>query len=141
MTVGLPGTGIGGLYYFLLVLWMPFHDLGRRLRDRRHALRWGPIGRSTAIAAGILASLSGEVWLLERALLWAALRLTAGSYWRTSLLAARTAVTPAAATLVALGVLGGVLLAVQVFRVWLWIAQPPVPSLHDRLADASSRRP
>src|SRR5215831_14749552 len=141
MTVGLPGTGIGGLYYLLLALWMPFHDLGRWLRDRRHALRWRSIGRSAAIVAGILASLAGEAWLLERALLWTAARLTAGSYWRSSLLTARTAITPAAATLVALGVLGGVLLAVQVLRVWLWITQPPVPSLHDRLADASSRQP
>ena len=64
MTVGLPGTGIGGLFYLLLVLVMPLREAFRILRGRGDIRRWQTIGRALALAAGILAALWLEAWVL-----------------------------------------------------------------------------
>ena len=32
MTVGLPGAGIGGVFYLLCALWMPFRELASALQ-------------------------------------------------------------------------------------------------------------
>jgi hypothetical protein len=40
MTVGLPGTGIGGLFYLLSALAMPFSATIRTLRDKKHQPKW-----------------------------------------------------------------------------------------------------
>ena len=37
---GLPGTGLGGLFYLLLAFWMPFAELPRTLRGRSSRARW-----------------------------------------------------------------------------------------------------
>ena len=64
MTVGLPGTGIGGLFYLLLVLVMPLRETFRILRGRGDVRRWRTIGGALALAAGILAALWLEAWVL-----------------------------------------------------------------------------
>lgn len=60
MFAGLPGTGLGGLFYALLVLLMPLRELWLR---GRHG-RWGFIARQWALLAGILAGLTLEAWAL-----------------------------------------------------------------------------
>jgi predicted Na+-dependent transporter len=65
MTVGLPGTGIGGLFYLLLIAIMPLRELALRIRRRASA----PGGVRTVVtqlllALGIVSALSLEAWLL-----------------------------------------------------------------------------
>ncbi|MHC4385750.1 MAG: hypothetical protein ACYTEU_05845 [Planctomycetota bacterium] len=70
MTVGLPGTGIGGLFYILLSCIMPFLHLFRMLRGthKLHHLKTWIL--SIFLSAGIILSLYGEakvfVWFAEK---------------------------------------------------------------------------
>ncbi len=53
---GLPGTGLGGLFYILLAIWMPVAELHRTLRGRSSLARWRQVGTQFALACGIVAS-------------------------------------------------------------------------------------
>jgi hypothetical protein len=64
MTAGLPGTGIGGLFYLLLVLFMPLREAFRVVRGRGDSRRWRAILGLLALAVGILAALWFEAWVL-----------------------------------------------------------------------------
>jgi hypothetical protein len=55
---GLPGTGLGGLFYLLLAFWMPLAELPRTLRGRSSRARWRRIGTQFALACGIVAAVS-----------------------------------------------------------------------------------
>jgi hypothetical protein len=54
MNVGLPGTGIGSLFYILLVLAMPLRELWVRMAGRGVAKPWAFIARQCAMAVGML---------------------------------------------------------------------------------------
>jgi hypothetical protein len=69
MTAGLPGTGIGGIFYFLLVVCMPIREFFRTLQGRTTLKRWCFIALQLFFVIGILAAMWGEVWLLNRLLL------------------------------------------------------------------------
>jgi hypothetical protein len=56
---GLPGTGLGGLFYVLLAFWMPLAELPRTLRGDSSLVRWRQIGTQVALACGIVASVAG----------------------------------------------------------------------------------
>lgn len=60
MTAGLPGTGIGGVFYLLSALLMPFFELVKTLRGQSSWLRWTLVIRQLAMAFGIVAGM----WLL-----------------------------------------------------------------------------
>jgi hypothetical protein len=64
MTVGLPGAGIGGLFYLASALLMPVRELWGFARDPRAPRRWGVALRQASLAAGILAALWATGWLL-----------------------------------------------------------------------------
>jgi hypothetical protein len=64
MTAGLPGTGIGGLFYLLLVLLMPLREAWRGPGERTDVHRWRIIGGKLAITSGILVALWLEAWTL-----------------------------------------------------------------------------
>lgn len=64
MTVGLPGAGIGGLFYLLAALLMPFRELARTLRRRSSAARWSLVGEQFAHAVGIAAGTYATGWLI-----------------------------------------------------------------------------
>lgn len=66
MNAGLPGTGIGGLFYVLLALLMPVRELYLTARGRSSRERWRRVLRQVAIALGIVASLAGAGWVLSR---------------------------------------------------------------------------
>jgi hypothetical protein len=68
MNPGLPGTGIGGLFYILSALWMPICEVWRRSRGDapRH---WLLVARQFAIAVGVVAAMSGVFWALDTALM------------------------------------------------------------------------
>src|SRR5687768_1352087 len=71
VTVGLPGAGVGGIFYLLSALSMPVHALARQFLRRTGSNaggelppRWGLIWRQFATAVGIIAGLWIAGWLL-----------------------------------------------------------------------------
>ena len=60
MNAGLPGTGIGGVFYLLSALLMPFFELIQTLRGRSSWSRWALLFKQLAMAAGII----GGMWAL-----------------------------------------------------------------------------
>ena len=68
MTVGIPGTGLGGLFYFLLVALMPFRELFLTLRGRSSVARWRHVGFQVLVVGAMLGVLWGEAWILDRVL-------------------------------------------------------------------------
>lgn len=62
--IGLPGTGLGGIFYILLVIWMIVREVWLLLRGASGSSRWRKIAKLTALAAAIVASLWLEGWLL-----------------------------------------------------------------------------
>jgi hypothetical protein len=70
MTVGLPGTGIGGIFYLLLAVCMPVREFIRTLKGKTNLKRWGFIMLQLLFVIGVISALWGEVWLLNGLLLW-----------------------------------------------------------------------
>lgn len=70
MVVGVPGSGIGGLYYIVLALAMPVCELIQTVRGRSSWLRWRGVSIQTGLAVGILAALAGGGWLLTAGCGW-----------------------------------------------------------------------
>lgn len=68
MTAGLPGTGIGGLFYFLMALMMPLREVFFLLRGKSSLRRWGLISLQCSFVGAILACMWGEMWLINYAL-------------------------------------------------------------------------
>jgi hypothetical protein len=64
MNAGLPGTGIGGIFYLLSALWMPFHELYKTFRNKRQPQRMRLIVVQSGIALGIIAGIWLTGWLL-----------------------------------------------------------------------------
>ncbi len=119
MTAGIPGTGIGGLYYVLLALWLPFREIGLTLRGRSDRARWRTIAMQSSIAWGIVAALWGEAWLLKRSLIWVAFHTPPGTWWHSMTVAASPSLIPVAATWFGIGILGGVVLTTHILRLWV----------------------
>lgn len=71
MNVGLPGTGLGGLFYLLLGLLMPLHELWRTAHRRSSPARWMAAAVQSSTAVAILAALWAEAWLIERGMVLA----------------------------------------------------------------------
>ncbi len=64
MTVGIPGTGIGGILYIMLCGWMMVCEGGRLVRGRSTRLMRRLVLRHFAIAIGMLVSLLASIELL-----------------------------------------------------------------------------
>jgi hypothetical protein len=64
MSPGLPGTGIGGLFYILSALWMPVCEMWRRRRGAAPR-QWPLVARQFAIAVGVVAVMTGVFWALD----------------------------------------------------------------------------
>lgn len=62
---GLPGTGLGGIFYILLILWMGVRESWFMLEGRTSRPRWARIGTLSAFSAGIVAVLWIEGWLMR----------------------------------------------------------------------------
>jgi tetratricopeptide (TPR) repeat protein len=63
MTAGVPGTGIGGLFYLISALLLPLRGLWRR-RRRASTASWGEILKAAGLAAGVLLGIWLTGWLL-----------------------------------------------------------------------------
>ncbi len=70
MVAGIPGTGIGGIFYLLLVIYMPVREFFHLLQKRTNLGRWGFIALQLCFVFGILAALWGEMWFLSRSFIW-----------------------------------------------------------------------
>ena len=64
MTAGLPGAGIGGLFYLASTLLLPARSLVRRVRGQPDSFASQHQAHSVWIAAGIIAGLWMMGWLL-----------------------------------------------------------------------------
>jgi Flp pilus assembly protein TadD len=69
MTVGLPGSGIGGLFYLASALWMPVHSLLRRMRgapasEERKSSATRVATRQFGMAVTIIIALWTTGWLI-----------------------------------------------------------------------------
>lgn len=64
MVVGLPGAGIGGLFYLVSVVVLPFRSAWRRLRGAPDAVTPRQLALQLSIAGGIVAALWVMGWLL-----------------------------------------------------------------------------
>jgi hypothetical protein len=118
MTVGLPGVGIGGIFYLASALLMPVRSLVAVVRGRAHEARWPTALRQAALAGGIL----GALWLTGLVLGWViahlmpeASRIIAGGRSASEV---RSVVRTSALAL-SLGTLAAVLALVQLLRVVL----------------------
>jgi hypothetical protein len=61
MNVGLPGTGIGGLFYMISVLVMFGYEVVQTTRGRSSGARWRTVGAEMGILAGIFAAIFAEI--------------------------------------------------------------------------------
>ena len=118
MTAGLPGTGIGGMFYLISALATPLREAYLRVRGRR-SRGWRLVVGQTALAGSIIGGLWATGWLLGLAL----------NASRRFLPAAATPhpgnLLPVAALFISAGTLVGVLLGVEVLR--LWVRRRPDP--------------
>lgn len=73
MVVGVPGTGIGGLFYLLAAAFMPVRELILLVQGRSSLARWRFIALQWAMITGMLASLWGAMWVFKRLASWAGL--------------------------------------------------------------------
>jgi hypothetical protein len=95
MTVGIPGTGLGGLFYFLLVALMPFYEFLLTLRGRSSLARWRRVACHLGILGAMFGVLWAEAWLLDRVLGLFRVEAPAGSrdmFLKTGQVAAITSV-------------------------------------------------
>lgn len=68
MNVGLPGTGLGGLFYLLTAFLMPVVEVVQTVRGRSTVERWRRVVIQAGLAAGILAGLWATAWTLQHLL-------------------------------------------------------------------------
>jgi hypothetical protein len=64
MIAGLPGTGIGGMYYLLLSLWMPVHGLLHNVKRDLPPFKKGIIRRQVFLTVMVIGGMWVTGWLL-----------------------------------------------------------------------------
>jgi hypothetical protein len=114
MTVGLPGAGIGGIFYLASALLMPFREAIRLCRGDR-AERGRMVVMQTAIAAGILGALWATGWMLGHMI--ASASQVSSLHGRVPTIGAGLNIVRVSALLVGFGTLALVLASVQVARI------------------------
>src|SRR4051794_37174801 len=122
MFAGLPGIGVGTLFYVLAALWMPVHEMARVVRGTSSAERWRRIGRQWTYAFSIILSIA----IADKVMLWVLGEYTPGSVGPAHLLhgelGARAPKSFWAAPITAsLILLAAVLIAVELFRLRQYI--------------------
>jgi tetratricopeptide repeat protein len=123
MTVGLPGTGIGGMFYLLSALAMPVREAYRQARGVTARCGWRVVLGQTAIAGGILAGMWVTSWLLGLAPRATDAPVSQGAPHQGHALFGL-------ALALCVGTLAAVLTGVELLR--LWIRRGAIPSLCER---------
>ena len=119
MTAGIPGSGIGGIFYLAGALLLPVRTLIRQVRGT--PVKWAPVLQQAALALGTLAGL----WLSG-----ALLGILVGPWFRPVHDRTNAAAAPHAnlvqlnSLLVGLGTLGAALLVVQIARLVVRRCEP-----------------
>ncbi len=130
MFAGLPGTGIGGIYYLLLVLLLPFRFLARAIRGRARPGEARLVVRGLLFAGAILAALWAQGWALDRAVRaieeWRG-AATFHEAWASNLRAMHTPEFARAAAFASLSSLAGVLVLLHVLRLVVRRTPPALP--------------
>jgi hypothetical protein len=62
MTAGLPGTGVGGLFYLVAALLLPLRGLVLRMRGTE--VPWATLLRQLGLAVGVFVGIWATGWLL-----------------------------------------------------------------------------
>jgi len=115
MVAGVPGTGIGGLYYVLLAAWMPIKELRRTFSGRSSLARWRFVLFQVSLAAAIIAALWGEYVLIDRGFTYVCGHARAGT-WAHRLGSTGAGAVAPVLTIVPFLVLGGVMVSLHVLR-------------------------
>jgi hypothetical protein len=68
MSAGLPGTGIGGLFFVLSAFFMVISETVRTIRGRSSLARWRVVGCQAGVAAAMVAAVTATLWILHSAL-------------------------------------------------------------------------
>ena len=137
MTAGLPGVGIGGIFYLASAIMMPVRSLVAVVTGRRDEARWPVALRQATIAAGIL----GALWVTGWALGWLIVTVAPGSVLLTAAGAGPAhvrSVVRTSALLLSFGTLATVLALVQL----LHLALPARPTERNESGESrESARP
>ena len=114
MTAGIPGAGIGGLFYLGSTVLLPVRNLVRRLRGRTPTARWREQAFMMLLTAGIL----GALWMTGRLLTLVVPHqvLSRGGLSNSATGGVSATVVSLATFAVAVGTLLGVLLLVEAAR-------------------------
>jgi hypothetical protein len=130
---GMPGTGLGGIFYVLLIVWIVIKEGFRSLRGQGEKARWFVALRFAGLAAAIVAALWFEGWVIREIVVRLPFGDASGSLAARALAVA--ALTPAVA-LVPFFALGSLLLLVNSMR--FFVRRPsleaPVPVMGPILA-------
>jgi len=117
MFAGLPGIGVGTLFYVLIALWMPVREIAFVFRGESSWARWRLIITQLVFAAGIVASVAAADQLLVWMLGGGTPRGVGPARWMNDELGVRAPHSILAAPIAAsVLLLGAVLLSVQVAR-------------------------
>jgi hypothetical protein len=65
MTAGLPGAGIGGLFFILSAYFMLVLEIARTVRGRSSLTRWRFVLRNVGIATAMVAAVTATIWLVH----------------------------------------------------------------------------
>jgi len=121
MVVGVPGTGIGGLFYLIAACSMPFVECWRWLRgERSHSgTRWGFIAGQLALMGGIIAAMTLQAVAARRLFAWWAAQTSDQDLARSLDLIVRqhAGATAGFVTFFSLAMLAFVVLAVHALRI------------------------
>jgi hypothetical protein len=113
MTVGIPGTGVGGLFYLAAAVLLPFRALGRKVAARPGA--FGAAVRHAALAVAMFAGMWATGWCV--AFVVGAKLVVAGTFVQRFATAGRNNLIQWALLSFGYLVLGLLLLAVEAARV------------------------
>src|SRR6266850_2532638 len=115
MTVGVPGTGIGGMFYVVSALALPLRQAYRSFRRRPSAGGWRVVAALTAMAGAILGAIWMTGWLIG-----IAIAASASVVRPPPLLGAHPGnVLRTAALVLSAATLAAVLLGVELLRLWV----------------------
>lgn len=117
MVAGLPGAGIGGLFYLISAFVLPVRALWRWLRGVPVGVSAGAVLRQALMALAILAGLWGTGWLLGVLVAPDLVRPPSSTSFLRHLPGSSANVLRVAALLAGFGTLGVVLIAVELARV------------------------
>jgi hypothetical protein len=84
MTAGLPGLGISGLFYLILVLIMPVRELYMTVTGRTSVERWKAVGFQWALAIVMTAAVWVEFFMVRGLFRWIIASDTAVGDWLAS---------------------------------------------------------